>query len=265
MVLFINLHLSGAEPSSLNSVTDVAKNLEATLFWDPLSGTVVLSKNGHLVNFRAGEELVLFDYADFALLDAPLRSSRGVFLSDTFVARLESFFDTKQPEVHYRVGAILIDPGHGGKDPGAIGKAIVGGKTIEIREKDIALTVSKDLHARLTKKYPDKKIIMTRTEDTYPTLEERVEIANSLKLNDHEAILYVSVHANAAFNKKSSGFEVWHLSPDYRRTVINSDDSAESREILPILNSMMEENYDRKYFDSKKYYGWSCRTNRGPK
>lgn len=230
-------------PSALHSLTDVSRNLKASMFWDPLSGTVVLSKNGHLVNFRAGEELVLFDYKDFVLLDAPQRSSRGVFLSDTFVSRLESFFDTEKPAVHYRVGAILIDPGHGGKDPGARGKAVVGGKTIEIREKDIVLKVSQELHERLTKNFPDKKIIMTRTDDTYPTLEERVEMANSVKLNEHEAILYVSIHANAAFNTKSSGFEVWYLSSDYRRTVIDSDASAESREILPILNSMMEEEF----------------------
>ena len=241
--LYVNLPLAGAEPLSLQSLTDVANNLQASVFWDPLSGTVVLSKNGHLVNFRAGEELVLFDYRDFVLLDAPQRSSHGVFLTDSFVMRLESFFDTKKPEVHYRVGAILIDPGHGGKDPGATGKAVVGGKTVEIREKDIALTVSKDLHARLTKSFPDKQIVMTRTSDTYPTLEERVEKANSVKLNEHEAILYISIHANAAFNKNSSGFEVWYLSPDYRRTVIDSDGSAEANEILPILNSMMEEEF----------------------
>lgn len=66
-------------------------------------------------------------------------------------------------------------------------------------------------------------------------------MANSVKLGAHEAILYLSIHANSAFNKSSDGFEVWYLTPDYRRTVIDKTD--ESKEILPILNSMMEEEF----------------------
>jgi N-acetylmuramoyl-L-alanine amidase len=222
-------------------LADVAKRLGAGVFWDPLSGTITLTKGGHVANFRVGDELVLFDYNECALLDPPIGDSRGVFLSETFASRLDSFFDTLPPPVSYRVGAILIDPGHGGKDPGAIGKAKIDGKNVEIREKDIVLEVAKDVYARLSAKYPDKKILLTRSGDTYPSLEDRVEMANSVKLGAHEAILYLSIHANSAFNKSSDGFEVWYLTPDYRRTVI--DKTEESKEILPILNSMMEEEF----------------------
>lgn len=222
-------------------LADVAKKLGASVFWDPLSGTVTLTKGGHIANFRAGDELVLFDYTECALLDPPTGNERGIFLSENFASRLDSFFDTLPKAVSYRVGAILIDPGHGGKDPGAIGKAVVGGKSIEIKEKDIVLDVAKDVYARLSAKYPDKKILLTRSGDTYPSLEDRVEMANSVKLGPHEAILYLSIHANSAFNKTSNGFEVWYLTPDYRRTVI--DKTEESSEILPILNSMMEEEF----------------------
>jgi N-acetylmuramoyl-L-alanine amidase len=230
-----------AEPSPV-SLQDEAKKLGAELFWDPLSGSVTISKEGHLVNFRVGEELVLFDYREFALMDAPRQDGQGIVLTKAFADRLDSFFETVPPPVAYRVGAILIDPGHGGKDPGAIGKIIKDGKTIEVREKDVVLKVAKEVYALLSRNYPDKKILLTRTGDTYPSLEYRVEMANSVKLGEHEAIIYISIHANSAFNPTSSGFEVWYLTPDYRRTVIDKTDK-DSAEILPILNSMMEEEF----------------------
>lgn len=242
LCLFSSLSVVAFCADSRIALADAAKKLGATVFWDPLSGSVTLTKDGHIANFRSGEELVLFDYTECALLDPPVQDERGIFLSESFSARLDSFFDTLPPPVSYRVGAILIDPGHGGKDPGAIGKAIINGKSVEIREKDIVLTVAKDVYSRLSAKYPDKKILLTRSGDTYPSLEDRVEMANSVKLAPHEAILYLSIHANSAFNKSSTGFEVWFLTPDYRRTVIDKT-ADESSEILPILNSMMEEEF----------------------
>lgn len=230
-----------AEPSSVY-LQDEAKKLGAELFWDPLSGSVTVAKNGHLVNFRVGERLVIFDYRELALMDAPGQDGRGIVLSKAFAGRLDSFFETIPPPVAYRVGAILIDPGHGGKDPGAIGKIVKNGKTMDVREKDIVLKVAKDVYTMLSRTYPDKKILLTRTDDTYPSLEDRVEMANSVKLGEHEAIIYISIHANSAFNPTSSGFEVWYLTPDYRRTVIDKTDE-DSAEILPILNSMMEEEF----------------------
>ena len=90
--------------------------------------------------------------------------------------------------------------------------------------------------------YPDKKILLTRSGDTYPSLEDRVEMANGVPLKKNEAILYISIHANAApFNKKPYGFEVWYLPTDYRRDLI--DKNAASKEIIHILNSMMEEEF----------------------
>jgi len=233
---------SSDAPTDRIALTDVAKKLDAELFWDPLSGGILLSCNGHLVNFRCGERLVLFDYQEIALLDPPIRDSEGVYLTKSFSDRLTSFFSTIPPPASYRVGAILIDPGHGGKDPGAIGKVTIKGKSTEILEKDIVLKVAKDLYSRLSSKYPDKKILLTRSTDTYPSLEDRVEMANSVKLGEHEAILYISIHANSAFSAASSGFEVWYLTPDYRRTVIDKSNST-SNDILPILNSMMEEEF----------------------
>ncbi|WP_051331189.1 N-acetylmuramoyl-L-alanine amidase family protein [Aneurinibacillus terranovensis] len=80
---------------------------------------------------------------------------------------------------------IVVDPGHGGKDTGAVG--IAGNY-----EKDLTLAVALKLQADLAKN-PNFNVIMTREADTYPTLQDRVDIAN----NDH-ADLFLSIHANSA-------------------------------------------------------------------
>lgn len=238
----ISVNLFSLESNDMVSLTEAATRLEADLFWDPLFGSVVISKNGHQASFSSEGSIVLFDYKKAEIIDTLLLQNKTLYISKAFFDRLDLFFESLPPPVQYRVGAILIDPGHGGKDPGASGKAVVNGKTITIKEKDIVLEVALDLHAKMKKAWPDKKILLTRSDDTYPSLEARVEMANSVKLEPHEAIIYISIHANSAFNTKSSGFEVWYLTPDYRRTVIDKTDTTEG-DILPILNSMMEEEF----------------------
>ena len=63
----------------------------------------------------------------------------------------------------------MIDPGHGGKDPGGIGYR-------DIEEKDIVLEVAREIKKELKKKYRDKEIILTRDKDVFVTLEERGDI-----------------------------------------------------------------------------------------
>jgi N-acetylmuramoyl-L-alanine amidase len=145
---------------------------------------------------------------------------------------------------HFSVAAILIDPGHGGKDPGAIGEQSVAGKKLRVVEKEVTLDISRKLYAQLKAKYPDKRILITREGDSYPTLEDRVDMANSVELASNEAIIYVSVHANSSFNKNAKGFEVWYLNPEYRRTLVDSKKpGGPKQEIAPILNAMLEEEF----------------------
>ena len=90
---------------------------------------------------------------------------------------------------------IVIDPGHGGKDPGASDNGVV--------EKNINLAVGLELYRVLTAK--GYRVIMTRNTDVYLTLQERTDIAN-----DNNADLFVSVHVNALPSKKSmTGFEIY--------------------------------------------------------
>ena len=110
-----------------------------------------------------------------------------------------------------------------------------------MQKKDLVLTISKELSQKLKTAYPDKDVILTRSDDTWLTLEQRVDIANSIRLEPHEAILYISIHINASLDKSASGYEVWYLSPGFRRTVLES--TGEDKELESILNSMLEEEY----------------------
>lgn len=224
------------------SLYDLSSKIGGELFWDPLSGIARMVKDGHTADLRVGSPLVIYDYGRAERLDSPALVGGIPTVTVSFSKRIEDFFTALPPPSTYKVGAILIDPGHGGKDPGAIGTASIGGKSVQIREKDVVLKVATALSQALRVAYPDKKVLMTRSGDTYPSLEDRVELANGVKTGPNEAILYVSIHANSAFNKSSSGFEVWYLSPDYRRTVIDKTEG-DAADLLPILNSMMEEEF----------------------
>lgn len=97
---------------------------------------------------------------------------------------------------------VIVDPGHGGSDPGATYP--VGVKDPTVKEKDITLDVALKVRDKLEAAGVD--VIMTRTGDTYPTLVERVEIANN-----SVADLYVSVHVNAMDNKDEiDGVQVYY-------------------------------------------------------
>lgn len=233
--------VSAAEKSI--SALDAANTLGAELTWDPLSQEITFTVGEHTAQCRIGQPLVFFDYRDVAVAQAPQMGALAQpQLPAALFTQLENFFKQFDTGLFFRVGAILIDPGHGGKDPGTIGSYVENGKTIPVYEKNIALTVSLALHDMLRKNYPDKKILLTRSDDTYPSLEDRVEMANKVPLKKNEAILYISIHANASpFNKAPYGFEVWYLPPDYRRDLI--DKNAESKEIVHILNSMLEEEF----------------------
>ena len=93
---------------------------------------------------------------------------------------------------------IVIDAGHGGKDPGCIGKN-------GTREKDVVLAVAKKLRAKLDS--AGFKTVMTRTDDTYLKLARRAEIAEQKKGD-----LFISLHANANPSRSVKGFSIYTLS-----------------------------------------------------
>jgi N-acetylmuramoyl-L-alanine amidase len=100
---------------------------------------------------------------------------------------------------HGRNLVVAIDPGHGGRDPGAVGR---GGT----KEKDVALAVGRKLH-RVLERRPGIEPVMTRDSDRLIKLRDRVRIARQAK-----ADLFVSIHADALDNSRVSGASVYALS-----------------------------------------------------
>lgn len=93
---------------------------------------------------------------------------------------------------------IVLDPGHGGKDPGAMG---IGG----LAEKDIVLGIAKKLANKL-KREMGVQVVLTRQDDTFVPLEDRIAIANA-----EEADLFISLHTNASPNPGTRGIETYYL------------------------------------------------------
>lgn len=222
---------------------DSAKKAGITLYWDCLSETGMLEKNGHQISFRNGEQIIILDSVLLKITDAPELKENNLYVSQKFLNDAQSFLNQKN-ENPFKVGAILIDAGHGGKDPGASKTYKINGKNTNIQEKDINLKVAKMLYERLKTYYPEKQIILTRSTDIFLSLSERTDIANNVKVNENEAILFISIHVNSSLNKNSSGYEVWYLSPGYRRSVLDkSSIKSDEENLYPILNSMLEEEY----------------------
>ena len=131
------------------------------------------------------------------------------------------------------VGTIVIDAGHGGKDPGALSPG--GGQ-----EKNVVLDIAKRLRTILQKRLKFK-VITTRDTDRFIPLEERTGIANTKK-----ADLFISIHANASHNRKAHGVSTYflNLSTDKQAMELaaleNSTSTKNIGQLQSILNDLMQ-------------------------
>lgn len=131
------------------------------------------------------------------------------------------------PPLRNKVQVVVIDPGHGGKDPGALGS--------KIKEKEVVLTIALKVGKYIQENFDDVKIIYTRKSDVFIPLDERAKIANEAK-----ADLFISIHANAVHRPNAVGTETF---------VIGRHKDDENFEVAKKENSviLLEENYESKY------------------
>jgi len=164
-------------------------------------------KDGILEDVRVGQfdkdtVRVVLDLQKFVsfkvfMLEDPYRLVIDVF-GEKIPAGSESSPYKRQSERLAAIKRVVIDPGHGGRDPGAIGPR-------GLREKDVVLAVAKKLGKILEKDY-NMEVILTRDRDVFIPLEERTAIANSKK-----ADLFISIHANASRRRAARGIETYIL------------------------------------------------------
>lgn len=126
-----------------------------------------------------------------------------------------------------KIRTVVIDPGHGGKDPGTVGK--------KTKEKDIVLGIALKLGRYIEENLKDVKVVYTRKTDVFVPLHERAHIANKI-----DADIFISIHANADPKWRAEGTETYAMGPH------KSDDNLE---IAKLENSviLMEEDYQANY------------------
>ncbi|MBN2612738.1 MAG: N-acetylmuramoyl-L-alanine amidase [Bacteroidales bacterium] len=129
--------------------------------------------------------------------------------------------------LEYHLRTVVIDPGHGGKDPGSVGT-----KTCE---KDVVLAIALKLGNYIETKFNDVKVIYTRKTDEFIPLYKRAEIANNSK-----ADLFISIHANGLTRKDVDGTET---------LVLGLHRAEENFEVAKKENSviLLEEDYSARY------------------
>ncbi|MGB0390573.1 MAG: N-acetylmuramoyl-L-alanine amidase family protein, partial [Salibacteraceae bacterium] len=147
-----------------------------------------------------------------------------------FILLLLNVESKAQTPTGYTLKRVIIDPGHGGKDPGAIGTG-----RHKNTEADVALAISLKLRDYIIKYYDSVEVIMTRDSDNFIELRQRTKVAN-----DAKADLFISVHCNTNGNESARGTETY---------VIGVSKEASNLAVAKRENQVitLEDNYEEHY------------------
>lgn len=172
--------------------------------WDHISQAVDLKLDGTGIRLLVGSNLLLLGKEPVKLNSPVFIDQSSVILPYDFKAKVMDRFAQRfsekaprPPRVFKKLREVVIDAGHGGKDPGALGVLGLKEKTVVL---DVALRLKKLLEAA------GVKVTMTRQDDTFISLEERTAIASR-----SSADLFISIHANASPARGVHGVEVYCL------------------------------------------------------
>jgi N-acetylmuramoyl-L-alanine amidase len=179
-------------------------------------------EQGHLMRIRLAKRnrdcvRVVFDFDTFEkytmfYLNSPFRIVFDIFQDGNGTVQGKENIPISKPaqpvdngysivrQLGLGVRTIVIDPGHGGVDPGTMNESL------KLSEKEIALDIAVKLKS-LFEKNSDYHVILTRSDDRYISLEERTAIANSKKGD-----IFLSIHLNSAPRKSARGIECYYLS-----------------------------------------------------
>lgn len=202
--------------------------------WDYIANQATLKRQDTVIKLAANSDLVLINNKPERLKGDVTFYNNNLVVPLTFATetmqqlfKVQTYLPKKEiPRTNfYTLNTIVLDPGHGGADPGAIGKR-------GTKEKHLCLDIAKRV-----KNYLDHNglaVILTRDSDRFIPLSRRVQIAVNVK-----ADLFVSIHANASKSRTLSGFEIYCLSD-------NIDDNLRAQQ--------MAEDSTPYIFDKSSYY-----------
>tara|TARA_B100000579_G_scaffold332062_1_gene282334 strand:- start:2446 stop:3600 length:1155 start_codon:yes stop_codon:yes gene_type:complete len=168
--------------------------------------TKVIKENGHYYIHTESFFSIIQNLSNSSSVQYRNNEIRFISISED-KKTVKTAIDLRSEKEKWEFKTIVIDAGHGGKDPGAVGYR-------GTKEKDIALDVAKRLEKKLSKNM-NVKIIMTRDEDVFLRLSERTKIANESNGN-----LFISIHTNAAEDRRASGFETFLIGPNKNEAAV---------------------------------------------
>jgi N-acetylmuramoyl-L-alanine amidase len=150
------------------------------------------------IAFKYGKKTSTLNGVKVNLLNAPFRKGAEPMLSEhDFLLFLDPIL-RRNAIPKKRIRSVMLDPGHGRKDTGAIGS--------RFKEKDIVLQIARRLKRKLEK--AGYKVVMTRNDDTFLSLKERADLCKKLKPD-----IFISIHCNSAKAKSARGLETYCLTP----------------------------------------------------
>ena len=203
--------INGAQYFSLGAICGLGG---MTYDYDTFTQTATLAKDAHAIKLKVGDGLLLVDGRP-TRIKYPVDLYNGMLVvPEQFKSQIVDALFVKERPVRRqsvsvaKIKRVVIDAGHGGADPGAIGRT-------GLQEKSVNLDVAGRLRDILGSEGID--VVLTRANDKFIPLPRRSEIANNCK-----ADLFISIHSNANNSRALNGFEVYYVSPtvdDYKRAL----------------------------------------------
>lgn len=167
--------------------------------YDGLTRTVSLTKDSSDVRLQVGRRDVVSN-GRFSMLSSPVDLYRGmIVIPQELRQKFEELFPERQVQAPLSLKKIVVDAGHGGKDPGTTGRD-------GVVEKEVVLDIARRVRDVLKKE--GVEVVMTRSTDVFIPLDERSEITNK-----NNPDIFLSIHANANHVRSMKGFEVYYISP----------------------------------------------------
>ncbi len=198
------------------SAQDLCRKYNIECRWDSVSQTITMFYLNKKIQGLVGSDMVVTDNNRIAL-SAPLYRKHGVVMFPPDFERV-IFGPASVPQEDYVRGAqsgrlkkVVVDAGHGGKDPGAIG--IFG-----LKEKEVVLDIAR--RVRKAFEAAGVVVVMTRDNEDFVTLADRTAIASQPDVD-----LFVSIHANANKTRGASGIEVYYAG------ALSRDDKTEEQRV----------------------------------
>jgi len=276
IIIFLTYTITGISAQyTLKTLVDKA---DVWVQWDSARRMGTIWKGKTSVSFKIDSPYLLKDFETIYMIDPLHQDNKGaIIVPPATMSVLQSIYSFRKPfrasfRGVARINTIFIDPGHGGKDPGAESYYTISGVKSRLSEKDIVLQTAKYLAALLSERFPEKKVLISRRKDKYVSLDARTQLANTALLAQEGSMIFISLHVNASLNKSARGFEVWYLPPAVKRKNVLNPKKVKVRDpqVLSILNVIKDEELTiesvllaQSVLSSLNFYIGSVTPNRG--